>query len=62
MYNQWLHTTMQQSFKDFRKAQGLKSIRNKEKEPITKEQEQKMFDFATQFVKPNKLKPESEVD
>lgn len=60
LYNQWLHTSMQQSFADFKKAQQVKKIRkSKADKPVTKEDEQKMLAFATQFIKPNK--PESEV-
>lgn len=61
LYNQWLHTSMQQSFKDFKKAQGQQNIRKKKAEkPVTKDEEKRLLDFATQFIKPNK--PESEVD
>ena len=59
LYNQWLHTSMQQSFSDFKKAQKVKKIRkSKADKPVTKEDEQKMLAFATQFIKPN---PESGV-
>ena len=58
IYEQWLHTNMQQSFKDFKKAQNYRSIRKKKSEkPITKEEEKQMLDFALQFIKPS----ESEV-
>lgn len=55
VYNQWLHTNMQQSFKDFKAAQNYQSIRKKQKEkPVTKEEEKEMIDYALQFIKPSK--------
>lgn len=54
VYQQWLHTNMQQSFADFKKAQNFKTIRKKElSKPVTKEDEKQMLDFAMQFIKPN---------
>lgn len=61
VYNQWLHTNMQQSFTDFKEAQNYKTIRKKKADaPVTKEQEKAMLDYALQFIKPNKPQ-ESEV-
>lgn len=59
LYNQWLHTSMQQSFKDFKKTRQHQKIRkSKADKPVTKEDEKRMLEFAAQFVKP---KPEREV-
>ncbi|MDT2485057.1 peptide methionine sulfoxide reductase [Enterococcus avium] len=59
VYNQWLHTSMTQSFKDFKKEQDVQTIRKKKIEtPLSKEEESQRLAFATQFIKP---KQKSEV-
>lgn len=60
LYNQWLHTSMQQSFAEFKKTQQVQKIRkSKADKPVTKKDEEQMLAFATQFIKP---KPESGVN
>lgn len=54
---QWLHTQMTQSFKDFKKQQMSASGITKAKVP-TKEEQQKSLDFAFQFIKPQKTESE----
>lgn len=55
VYDQWLHTQMSESFKEFKKRQKVESIRKKKsQQPVTKEEESERLAFATQFIKPNK--------
>lgn len=61
LYNQWLHTNMQQSFKDFKKQQNVVSLRKrKNSKPVTKQEEQDLLAFASQFVKPTKTGGETQ--
>lgn len=53
---QWLHTQMTQSFKDFKKQQGFTEVKS-----ISKEEQAQSLNYAYQFIKPNKPL-ESEVD
>lgn len=53
VYTQWLHTSMQQSFKDFKKAQGLQKTRKtKADRSVTEKDVEERLQFATQFIKP----------
>lgn len=63
LYNQWVHTTMQQSFQDFKEAQGLQSVRNrKNSQPINKDEEKDLLNFASRIIRSTKPNPESGVD
>lgn len=53
LYNQWLHTQMTQSFKEFKKQQMSANGIAETKIP-SKEEQQKSLDFAYQFIKPTK--------
>ncbi|EAD0738589.1 peptide methionine sulfoxide reductase [Listeria monocytogenes] len=53
VYNQWLHTQMTQSFKEFKKQQNIQSVRKKKVQVTSKEAQQAALDYAFQFVKPN---------
>lgn len=58
---QWLHTQMTQSFKDFKKQQLAKTGVSTVK-AVSKQAQQQALDFAYQFIKPTPLMSESEVD
>lgn len=53
LWEMWLHSQSGKSFKEFKKRQGFKKLRQpKRKKPITEEQEKTLLSFASQFVKP----------
>lgn len=53
MWEVWLHTTMEKSFKDFKQQQNLKTMRQKQQTKTNSpEREKALLDFASQFVKP----------
>lgn len=53
LWQVWLHTTMDKSFKDFKKQQKVQHIRRRKKrQQVTETQENALLAFASQFVKP----------
>ncbi|RHH70097.1 peptide methionine sulfoxide reductase [Vagococcus sp. AM17-17] len=61
LWDMWVHTSMEKSFKEFKKMQNVQSLRKKQKTSIvTDEQEKELLKFASQFVNINQQKKEDD--
>ncbi|MGO3650960.1 peptide methionine sulfoxide reductase [Vagococcus sp.] len=61
LWDMWVHTSMEKSFKEFKKMQNVQSIRKKQKTSVvTDEQEKELLKFASQFVNINQQNKEGD--
>lgn len=61
LWDMWVHTSMEKSFKEFKKMQNVQSVRKKQKTSVvTDEQEKELLKFASQFVNINQQNKEGD--
>lgn len=63
LWDMWVHTSMEKSFKEFKKMQNVQSVRKKQKTSVVNdEQEKELLKFASQFVNINQQEKEDDLD